>query len=131
MGLKLEKLDKFEGRKGPLLFIVMDGVGFGRKDESDAVFLAKTPTLDKLLKDIPLQAKLKAHGPAVGTRRGTGQLHYGTAGVFAHAARDQRVCGHYHHLRLAQHWRPAGFISWLFPVRERHDRSVQLHGFVC
>jgi len=66
MELKLEKLANFEGRKGPLLFVVMDGVGFGRNDESDAVFLAKTPTLDKLLKDIPLQTNLKAHGPAVG-----------------------------------------------------------------
>ena len=66
MDLKLEKLDGFEGRKGPLLLVIMDGVGYGRMDESDAVFLANTPTLDKLMKEIPLQTKLKAHGPAVG-----------------------------------------------------------------
>lgn len=65
MELKLEKLDVFEGRKGPLLFIVMDGVGIGKRDETDAVFLAKTPTLDKLMK-LPLYTQLKAHGPAVG-----------------------------------------------------------------
>ncbi len=65
MDLKLEKLDNFSGRKGPVLFVVMDGVGFGKRDESDAVYLAKTPNLDKLLQ-LPLQNKLKAHGPAVG-----------------------------------------------------------------
>lgn len=66
MQLKLKKLEKFAGRKGPLLMIVMDGVGIGKQDESDAVFLAKTPVLDKLWKENPLYCRLKAHGPAVG-----------------------------------------------------------------
>ncbi len=66
MELKLDKFENFQGRKGPLLLIIMDGVAFGKEDESDAVYLAKTPTFDKLLKEIPLQTKLKAHGPAVG-----------------------------------------------------------------
>ncbi|MDA3861205.1 MAG: 2,3-bisphosphoglycerate-independent phosphoglycerate mutase [Melioribacteraceae bacterium] len=65
MSLKLNKLEKYIGSKGPLLLIIMDGVGFGKMDESDAVFLANTPNLDKLLQS-KLQAKLLAHGPAVG-----------------------------------------------------------------
>ncbi|MCK5456979.1 MAG: 2,3-bisphosphoglycerate-independent phosphoglycerate mutase, partial [Melioribacteraceae bacterium] len=65
MELKLNKLEKFGRSKGPLLLVIMDGVGFGRKDESDAVYLAKTPVLDKLLQS-KLQTKLTAHGPAVG-----------------------------------------------------------------
>lgn len=65
MSLKLEKLSEFKGRKGPLLFIIMDGVGIGKEDEGNAVYLAKTPTLDKLLAS-PLKTQLKAHGPAVG-----------------------------------------------------------------
>ena len=65
MDLKLRKLENFEPRKGPVLLVVMDGVGFGKKDESDGVFLAKTPTLDKLL-TLQNQTKLKAHGTAVG-----------------------------------------------------------------
>lgn len=65
MELKLNKLKKIGGSKGPLLLVIMDGVGFGRKDESDAVYLAKTPVLDKLL-ELKLQARLIAHGPAVG-----------------------------------------------------------------
>ena len=65
MDLKLNKLEKFSGSKGPLLLVIMDGVGYGRMDESDAVHLANTPTLDKLLES-PLKTKLAAHGKAVG-----------------------------------------------------------------
>ena len=65
MDLKLKKLENFQPRKGPVLLVVMDGVGFGRQDESDGVFLAKTPTLDKIL-ELPNQTRLKAHGTAVG-----------------------------------------------------------------
>ncbi len=65
MSLHLKKLKNFKGRKGPLLFIIMDGVGIGKKDDSNAVYLAKTPTLDKLLQS-ELKTQLKAHGTAVG-----------------------------------------------------------------
>ncbi len=65
MELKLKKTDKFAGRKGPVLFVIMDGVGIGKQDESNAVYLAKTPVMDELSK-IKLKTQLKAHGPAVG-----------------------------------------------------------------
>lgn len=65
MDLRLKRTNKFNPRKGPVLLVVMDGVGFGKKDESDGVYLASTPTLDKLL-TLPNQTKLKAHGTAVG-----------------------------------------------------------------
>jgi len=65
MELKLNKIDKFGDKNAPLLLVIMDGIGFGRKDESDAVHLANTPNLDKLLES-QLQTRLTAHGPAVG-----------------------------------------------------------------
>ena len=65
MELKLDKLEKFNGRKGPLLFIIMDGVGIGKKYDGNAVYKANTPVLDKLFK-MPFYTQLKAHGPAVG-----------------------------------------------------------------
>ena len=37
MPLSLNKLQSFKGRKGPLLLIIMDGIGIGKKDESNAV----------------------------------------------------------------------------------------------
>jgi len=43
----------------------MDGIGIGRQDETNAVFLADTPTLDRLFKS-ELYTELKAHGTAVG-----------------------------------------------------------------
>lgn len=64
--LKLNKLPGFNGRGGPLLFMVLDGVGIGKHDESDGVWLAKTPTLDRLWKEDKLYTQLRAHGPAVG-----------------------------------------------------------------
>jgi 2,3-bisphosphoglycerate-independent phosphoglycerate mutase len=65
MDLKLNRLKDYKGSKGPLLLIIMDGVGYGKNDDSNAVYLAKKPVLDKLFNS-NLQVKLKAHGPAVG-----------------------------------------------------------------
>ncbi len=65
MSLHLDNLKYFHGRKGPLLLIIMDGIGIGKPDESNAVWLAKTPNLDKLFKS-DLYTQLNAHGMAVG-----------------------------------------------------------------
>ena len=59
------KKSAFEGVKGPVLTIVMDGVGIAPSIESNAVFSAYTPTLDMLMAKYPT-VKLKAHGTAVG-----------------------------------------------------------------
>ncbi len=65
MSLHLDKLTSFSGRKGPLLLIIMDGIGIGKSDESNAVFKARTPNLDRLFKS-ERYTELKAHGTAVG-----------------------------------------------------------------
>ena len=49
----------------PVLLVVMDGVGFSKTGLGDAVTLANTPTLDRLLSECP-NTRLKAHGDAVG-----------------------------------------------------------------
>ncbi len=51
--------------KKPILLVIMDGVGFSKTGLGDAVTLANTPTLDRLLKTYP-NTRIKAHGPAVG-----------------------------------------------------------------
>ena len=63
--LSLDKLKSFHGRKGPLLLIIMDGIGIGRQDESNAVYLTLTPTLDRLFQS-RFSTQLQAHGTAVG-----------------------------------------------------------------
>ncbi|MFX1238614.1 MAG: 2,3-bisphosphoglycerate-independent phosphoglycerate mutase, partial [Promethearchaeota archaeon] len=66
---KLKRLDNFSGRPGPLVLVIMDGVGIGKNDENNAFFLAKTPFLDKIQREYPkkkMYVELKAHGTAVG-----------------------------------------------------------------
>ncbi|MBW2241845.1 MAG: 2,3-bisphosphoglycerate-independent phosphoglycerate mutase [Deltaproteobacteria bacterium] len=55
----------FPGVAGPVVVCVMDGVGIGRQDASDAVHLARTPHLDGLAASAP-GLPLAAHGVAVG-----------------------------------------------------------------
>jgi 2,3-bisphosphoglycerate-independent phosphoglycerate mutase len=52
-------------KNNPILLVVMDGIGFGKSGVGDAVAMAHTPTLDKLLTEHP-HTRLKAHGAAVG-----------------------------------------------------------------
>ncbi|MFH1798218.1 MAG: 2,3-bisphosphoglycerate-independent phosphoglycerate mutase [Candidatus Omnitrophota bacterium] len=65
MKLKLKKLKNFIPRKGPLLLIIMDGIGLGKQDAANAVYSAKTPCLDFLFKS-KFFTSLQAHGTAVG-----------------------------------------------------------------
>lgn len=51
--------------QGPIVTIVMDGVGLSNNVEGNAVAEARTPVLDKLTEGYPM-LKLKAHGTAVG-----------------------------------------------------------------
>ena len=61
----LKKSQKFGGVEGPLLTIVMDGVGIAPDNGANAVAKANTPTLDYLMANYPT-LKIKAHGTAVG-----------------------------------------------------------------
>lgn len=63
--MKLQKLTSFPGVPGPVLTIVMDGIGLAPANEGNAVAAAYTPTLDRLMKECPMLS-LKAHGTAVG-----------------------------------------------------------------
>jgi len=93
MSLHLTKLKAFHGRKGPLLLIIIDGCGIGKEDETNAVYKASTPHLDKLLKS-DLCTLLKAHGTAVGLpsdddmgNSEVGHNAIGAGRVFAQGAR--------------------------------------------
>ena len=61
----LKKNSAFKGRRGPVLLIIMDGVGFGKYKEGDGFAAATTEVLDELMETSPW-VKLKAHGTAVG-----------------------------------------------------------------
>ena len=61
----LAKNAKFQGRRGPVVLVIMDGVGIGKYKEGDAVLDSNTPFLHKLMDTMPMTT-LKAHGTAVG-----------------------------------------------------------------
>lgn len=61
----LEKNTQWKGRRGPVVLVIMDGVGFGKYREGDAVADSRMPCLRELLATQP-NTRLKAHGTAVG-----------------------------------------------------------------
>lgn len=65
MDWNLRKHDRFQGAQGPVVLVILDGVGEGSGDESDAVRRAYTPVLDSFHKP-GLYTSLHAHGTFVG-----------------------------------------------------------------
>ena len=65
MTLSLDPHPVFQGRSGPVLVVVADGVGIAPDAPHNAVTQASTPTLDALLAS-DLSTQLAAHGTAVG-----------------------------------------------------------------
>ena len=61
----LKKLENFDGYKGPVVVVVMDGIGISDKTVGNAVYHGYTPYLDSLFNEYP-NTLLKAHGLAVG-----------------------------------------------------------------
>jgi 2,3-bisphosphoglycerate-independent phosphoglycerate mutase len=61
----LKKSTGFKGAQGPVVLVIMDGVGIGKYAEGDFVLSANTPNLDWLMKN-GVSTRLKAHGTAVG-----------------------------------------------------------------
>jgi 2,3-bisphosphoglycerate-independent phosphoglycerate mutase len=63
--LHLKQLSGYRPFSGPVVTVIMDGVGIGPETENNGVFMAYTPVLDELLQE-KLATRLKAHGSAVG-----------------------------------------------------------------
>jgi len=61
----LAKNPNWKGRRGPLLLVIMDGVGYGKYSEGDAVADSKMYHF-KAIEAANPHTKLKAHGTAVG-----------------------------------------------------------------
>ncbi|MCQ2379753.1 MAG: 2,3-bisphosphoglycerate-independent phosphoglycerate mutase [Victivallaceae bacterium] len=65
--VKLNALERgtIARRRGPVVLAIMDGVGYGKYADGDAVAQANMPTFRRLLAECP-NTRLKAHGTAVG-----------------------------------------------------------------
>jgi len=70
MNFELKKIDNYDGVKGPLLFVIMDGVGLYKSSKDgypgNAFEIAHPDHILKLLQNEKISTKLKAHGTAVG-----------------------------------------------------------------
>jgi 2,3-bisphosphoglycerate-independent phosphoglycerate mutase len=62
---KLRQFTKIKKRPGPVVLVIMDGIGINLNTAGNAVKAAYTPTLDWLMKNHP-NTLLRAHGKAVG-----------------------------------------------------------------
>lgn len=85
---------RFAPAEGPVVVVVMDGVGLGPADEGNAVHLARTPVLDALTAANAGGVPLAAHGLAVGLPSdedmGNSEVGHNTLGggrVFAQGAK--------------------------------------------
>ncbi|MCC6740995.1 MAG: 2,3-bisphosphoglycerate-independent phosphoglycerate mutase, partial [Planctomycetia bacterium] len=61
----LKRMAGYAGPEGPVVLLIMDGVGIGQFEDGDMVRAAHTPHLDWLAKNA-VTSSLKAHGTAVG-----------------------------------------------------------------
>lgn len=91
--MKLEKSSRFASCPGPVVTIVLDGVGISPREDGDAVKTARTPLLKELMKTKPLTV-LRAHGTAVGMpsdedmgNSEVGHNAFGAGRVFAQGAK--------------------------------------------
>jgi 2,3-bisphosphoglycerate-independent phosphoglycerate mutase len=70
MNFNLEKLPNYNGVKGPLLLIILDGLGIFKKNADgypgNAIDIAQPKNITKLLENEKIVTYLKAHGTAVG-----------------------------------------------------------------
>lgn len=122
--MSLKRLGGYKEFPGPLVMVIMDGVGIGPQDESDGVFVSYTPVLDSLMRE-RLFVRLKAHGVAVGMpsdkdmgNSEVGHNAFGAGRIFAQGA------------RLVNEAIESGKIfqgaAWA-EVRSRTDRGGTLH----
>jgi 2,3-bisphosphoglycerate-independent phosphoglycerate mutase len=70
MNFNLEKLPSYSGVKGPLLLVILDGLGIFKKNADgypgNAIDIAQPKNITKLLENEKIVTYLKAHGTAVG-----------------------------------------------------------------
>lgn len=91
--MKLEKSSRFQACPGPVVTIVLDGVGISSRDDGDAVKTARMPLFKSLMATYPMTT-LRAHGTAVGMpsdedmgNSEVGHNAFGAGRVFAQGAK--------------------------------------------
>jgi 2,3-bisphosphoglycerate-independent phosphoglycerate mutase len=122
--LSLHPLPGYTKFSGPVVTIIMDGVGLGPEDDSNGVHMAYTPVLDELLQG-GLVTRLKAHGKAVGLptdgdmgNSEVGHNALGSGRIFAQGAKLVNEALHSGVLFQGESWKK---------IRKRTDNGGTLH----
>lgn len=91
--MKLQASNRFKPCSGPVVTVVLDGVGISNREDGDAVKMARTPLLKSLMATRPM-VTLRAHGTAVGMpsdedmgNSEVGHNAFGAGRVFAQGAK--------------------------------------------
>jgi 2,3-bisphosphoglycerate-independent phosphoglycerate mutase len=91
--MKLQKSTRFKPCPGPVITIVLDGVGISPREDGDAIKTARMPVLKHLMATRPM-TQLRAHGTAVGMpsdedmgNSEVGHNAFGAGRVFAQGAK--------------------------------------------
>lgn len=147
MKLQLRKLKNFKPRKGPLLLIIMDGVGIAQpgKEAASAIVQGNTPVLDKLFKS-ELFMTLKAHGTAVGlpsdedmgnsevghNALGAGRIFSQGAKLVGIAIENQAIFNTAHFKHILERGQKGACIHFigLFSDGNVHSHLNQLHALI-
>ncbi len=122
---QLQKDPAFPGVRGPVVVVVMDGIGYGAHDEGDAVWLARKPNLDRLHACCP-HTRLHAHGVAVGmpSDADMGNSEVGHNALGAGRVFDQGA-------KLVQNAIDSGLLferdEWKALAQRARDRNAPMH----
>lgn len=122
---QLQKHAAFPGVRGPVVVVVMDGVGYGNHDDADAVWLARKPHLDRLHASGP-HTQLHAHGLAVGmpSDADMGNSEVGHNALGAGRVFDQGA-------KLVQHAIDTGLLferdAWKTITQRARERNAPVH----
>ncbi len=115
--------------KKKIALIILDGWGYGRNDQSNAIVAAKTPFFDSMLKRYP-HSKLEASGTAVGLPAGqmgnseVGHMNLG-AGRIVH-----QELGRIHKAVDDNEFPQIEVLKEAFEYAKQNDKKVHLIGLV-
>jgi len=115
--------------KKKIALIILDGWGYGRNDESNAILAAKTPFFDSMLKQYP-HSKLEASGTAVGLPAGQmGNSEVGHMNLGAGRVVYQEL-GRIHKAVDDNEFPQIAVLKEAFEYAKQNDKKVHLIGLV-
>lgn len=122
---------KTENKKNilPMILVILDGWGIDKPNRGNAVYLAKTPTMDGIMKKYP-NTQLCAHGPCVGLPDGQpGNSEAGHMNIGAGRIVNQEVIRINKSIENGIFFKTAAFLEAIRHVK-KHNGRLHLMGLL-